>query len=85
LHTVFGTVVKVTPSTLSLKLRSGREMTVDTAAAQFKKRMPPAVPGQTLGVIGVPDKTGTIKATKAFKVENSPTSWPKDRCDICGD
>jgi hypothetical protein len=77
---IYGTIVQATNTTLTLKLRSGSVVTVDIAAAQFKKRVAQAVPGQAVGVIGVADQTtGTIRVSKTFKVENSPASWPTDR------
>lgn len=80
LRSIFGTVVKASDSALTVRLRSGSEVTIDTAAAQFKRRIAPVSPGETVGIIGVTDsKTGTIRATRTFKVENTPDAWPKDR------
>lgn len=77
---IYGNVVEASDSTLTVKLRSGTVVKIDTAAAQFKKRTARVAPGQAIAVLGVADRTsGVIKATRTFKVGSSPASWPVDR------
>ncbi|MGP0020132.1 MAG: hypothetical protein ACLPHP_16290 [Candidatus Sulfotelmatobacter sp.] len=76
---LYGTVVKTTDTTLTVKLRSGQVVTADIAATKFRRRIAPVAPGDTIGLIGVNQTSGNIKATKTFKVQANSASWPKDR------
>jgi hypothetical protein len=76
---VFGTVVGVSDTTVSLKTRSGSVATVDTAPAVKKHNSVTPVLGHALMVDGSYLSDGTLRAEHVLPIKDMPALWPADK------
>jgi len=76
---VHGTVVAIDGSSIILKTRSGRQVSVDRSYADKSDRSAPVFVGHAVGVDGYYDKAHTLHAKIIFRAKDSPAMWPTDK------
>lgn len=75
-----GRVVEATDGGMTVRLRGGNEVKIDTGTARRKGRAVRVSPGDTVGIVGAPGRRGdATEAFRVFRVERPEAEWPADR------
>lgn len=78
-HEIYGTLLKIDGTLLTVRKRDGKTIMVDFAEAQRRYRMAEPVAGRALLARGTYDKSGILLAHALQHAKNHPTLWPADR------
>jgi len=76
---LYGTVIKIRGSSISLRTRAGRIVIVDGALAMREHNKSQFFIGSAIGIDGSWGPGGVLRASAIFRAKNSPALWPDDR------
>jgi hypothetical protein len=78
-HEIYGTVVAIKGNLITLRLRSGKILTVDNEWAEKADRSVEIHVGETLGIDGQYETGGVYQAHMTFRAKSSPALWLSDQ------
>jgi outer membrane protein assembly factor BamB len=78
-HEIYGTLVRIDGTLLTVRKRDGKTIVVDFAEAQRRFRMAEPTVGHALLARGTFDKGGILLAHALQHAKNHPALWPADR------
>lgn len=78
-HEIYGTVVRIRGSSITLRTRNGQIVTVDALRALQERNSIPLFTGRTVGVYGSYVRPRLMRAASIFRAKDSPALWPDDR------
>jgi hypothetical protein len=78
-HEIYGTVEAVTGNLITLRLRTGKLLTVDNDRAQEADRSVQINVGRALGIDGDYEQAGVFHAILTFRAKDSSALWLSDK------